>query len=187
MVWVGTAIGFDWMQSSFYETDCSPWVAECSQVPQHTKSTKSNPIKITKKSFKWVGESYKNRTHHIGEWREMPKLANSSQVWTNVLSVLWMIWVSEKMYVFKTKCKHWLNIFHFESLKPQNSKCIWPLPDVLSRPQQSNQTNIEKQKKIGFDMFCMQSREMAHKKAIFAKNTLLGQLPKETHYRRRPI
>ena len=115
----------------------------------------------------------------------MPKLANFSQVWTNVLSVLWMIWVSEKMYVFKTKCKHWLNIFHFESLKPQNSKCIWPLPDVLSGPQ-SNQTNIEKQKKIGLDMFCMQSREMAHKKAIFAKNTLLG-LPKETHYRRRPI
>ena len=57
---------------------------------------------------------------------------------------------------------------YFESLKPQNSKCIWPLPDVLSGPQ-SNQTNIEKQKKIGLDMFCMQSREMAHKKAIFCK------------------
>ena len=36
MVWVGTTIGFDWMQSSFYETDCSPWVAECNQVPQPT-------------------------------------------------------------------------------------------------------------------------------------------------------
>ena len=67
MVWVGTTIGFDWMQSSFYETDCSPWVAECSQVPQPTKSTKSNP---NNKSERKVSSESENLTkQNAPHWR----------------------------------------------------------------------------------------------------------------------